>query len=131
MTIPHTVIDTLRQTFIRLNYTIDGLHDLLGDVAFSALFRHEPVPVWLATDHSRDNDTHDLAQLVRLLLLGDSMSAQDIGALFRIQDDDTLASFLNCALFTSSDGMNYQVALDVRPIDTGFGVQWVLSLIHI
>ena len=127
MTIPHTVIDTLRQTFIRLNYTIDGLHDLLGDVAFSALFRHEPVPVWLATDHSRDNDTHDLAQLVRLLLLGDSMSTQDIGALFRIQDDDTLASFLNCALFTSSDGMNYQVALDVRPIDTGFGVQWVFS----
>ena len=75
MTISVPVLETLRSTFLRLNYTIDGVHELLGDDAFQALFRHEPVPAWLATTTPQERETSPLAPLVRLLLLGEPQSA--------------------------------------------------------
>lgn len=126
MTIASPILETLRSSFHRMNYTIDGLHELLGDDAFQALFRHEPVPVWLATATPREGKTAPLASLVRLLLLGEPQSAEEISALFCLAGHD-LADFLDSGLFQMEDSGLYRVALDVRPVDTGFGNHWVFS----
>lgn len=126
MTITVPVLETLRSTFHRLNYTIDGLHELLGDDAFQALFRHEPVPVWLATTPPNETTNPSLASLVRLLLLGEPQCAEDISALFCVEENK-LADLLDSDLFHTVDSGLYRVALDVRPVDTGFGNHWVFS----
>lgn len=126
MTISVPVLETLRSTFLRLNYTIDGVHELLGDDAFQALFRHEPVPAWLATTTPQERETSPLAPLVRLLLLGEPQSAEEISALFDVAEHD-LADLLDSELFQMENNGLYRVALDARPVNTGFGNQWVFS----
>ncbi|WQD12321.1 MAG: hypothetical protein U1U88_000193 [Lawsonella clevelandensis] len=96
------------------------MHELLGDDAFQALFRHEPVPAWLATTTPQERETSPLVPLVRLLLLGEPQSAEEISALFDVAGHD-LADLLDSEIFQMEDNGLYRVALDVRPANTGFG----------
>ena len=64
---------TLRSAFERVGYDADGVLRLLGDSAHAALSRGEPEPARRAT-----RDGGALGGLVRLFLLGDTLSEREV-----------------------------------------------------
>lgn len=125
VTITKEALYALNKQFHRLNYTIDGLKDLLGDVAFTALYRHEPVPVWQATDPALH--THNqLADLVRFLLLGEEKTACEVEQLLNMPNR-LIQDLKQWGFLVQTTDNKIRVGLDVRPIDTGFGTRWVFS----
>jgi len=123
--IPKTALEALNKRFTELNYTIDGLQELLGDVAFTALYRHEPVPVWRATNPDV-HPPYGLADLVRFLLLGEKRTETDVIQIFDLTKAQ-LDELLQWGFFIYCEAATLRVGFDVRPIDTGFGTQWVFS----
>lgn len=71
-------MDRLRSDLTRANYTVDGVHDLLGDIANEALHREQAVPALRELD---GNDT-PLATLVRLFILGQPVAIEVCGRAF-------------------------------------------------
>lgn len=59
----------LRDRFLEVGYTVEGVHALLGPIAHSALHRNETTPGLRVTDR----DTSPLATMVRLWLLQASL----------------------------------------------------------
>ncbi|MFC0864377.1 methyltransferase [Sphaerimonospora cavernae] len=91
MDAPSDLVLRLRDRFLEIGYTIDGVRDRLGDMAATALAREETVPALRAT---REGDP--LAVLIRLWWLGVPVSAAapdlplrdliDAGLLVRVGD---------------------------------------------
>lgn len=123
--IPKEALQALNNQFHHLDYTIDGLKTLLGDSAFAALYRHEPAPVWRATRPHTNSDSQ-LAELVRFLLLGEPKTASEIKTLLNISEP-LFRDLQKWGLFTPSTSGQLHIALDVRPVDTGFGTRWIFS----
>lgn len=108
----------LREAFEARGYDADTLLSGLGDEAHAALGRGEPVPVRRAARHAGE-----LGALIRLLLVGDALPrAEAAAALDPVGVDEAVAAGL---LEADRDGV--RAALDVRPMDLGFGTRWMLS----
>jgi methylase of polypeptide subunit release factors len=108
----------LRTAFLRTDYTADGVLELLGADAHSALGRGEPVPVRRACD-----DGGELGVLIRLLLLGDTCATRDVAAALKpVAVDDAIAAGM-----LDPDGDGVRAAIDVRPVDFGSGSRWLFS----
>jgi methylase of polypeptide subunit release factors len=114
----HTLAAGLRTAFSRAGYTTDGVLDLLGEQAHSALGRGEPVPVRRACA-----DGGELGTLIRLFLLGDTCARSHVAAaLAPIDIDRALAVGV-----LENDGPGVCAAIDVRPVDFGAGNRWLFS----
>jgi methylase of polypeptide subunit release factors len=110
------IAPALRAAFERLDYTADGLLQMLGADAHAALGRGEPVAVRRAC-------TGELGTLVRLLLVGDVIANHEAAAVLApLELDDAVAAGL---LEATPDGV--RSAIDVRPFDIGSGTRWVFA----
>ncbi|MGN5239914.1 MULTISPECIES: DUF7782 domain-containing protein [unclassified Rhodococcus (in: high G+C Gram-positive bacteria)] len=113
-----SICPSLRTALIRCRYDIDSVRELLGAEAHAALGRSEPVAARRAS-----RDAGDLGVLVRLLLLQDTCSADQVAAaLAPLNLDDAIAAGL-----LERDANGVRSALDLRPLDAGGGNLWVLS----
>lgn len=112
------IAPALRDAFTAHRYDPDGLLALLGEPAYAALGRGEPVPVRRAC-----RDGGELGVLARLFLLHDTLSARaTAAALGPLPVADAVAAGL-----LAEDGDGLRAALDVRPLDAGFGTRWVFA----
>jgi methylase of polypeptide subunit release factors len=109
----------LREAFHSTGYHADGVLELLGAQAHTALGRGEPEPARRAT-----RDAGELGTLVRLLLLGDPEPASAVAAAIPgVRTEDLLAAGL-----LEPDGDRLRAALDVRPYgDDDGGAWWVFA----
>lgn len=108
----------LRACFLRVGYDAGRTLALIGADAHAALGRGEAVPARRA---SRSGG--ELGTLVRLFLLGDTTTADEVAAaLAPVTLVDALAAGL-----LEAHGQGVRTALDVRPLDTGTGTRWLLS----
>ncbi|UGT42534.1 class I SAM-dependent methyltransferase [Nocardia yamanashiensis] len=108
----------LRAALLRVGYDADTLLEALGEEAHAALGRGEPVPVRRAAAA-----LGELGTLVRLLLLGDTLPENEVAqALSPVGIDAAIAAEL---LERHRGGV--RAALDLRPLDLGYGTRWVLS----
>ncbi|MFC4944384.1 DUF7059 domain-containing protein [Pseudonocardia sp. GCM10023141] len=115
--------DALRTALQRVGYTTDGVRELLGPGAHSALARDEVVPALRAAA-----GPDDLAVLVRLLLLG---TTEPDAAVTAVLAPLTPAAAAEAGLLRR-DGDGWRAALDLRPYgDDSDGTEkaewWVLS----
>lgn len=106
--------ELLREAFAAADYTTDGISDLLGPVAETALARRETVP----TRRAVRGDNSPLAALVRLFLLQDTVP--------EAQAPLPLDAATRLGLVASSGG-ELRARLDVRPHDDAFYVVSDLS----
>lgn len=120
--LPHlspTTADALRTALLRAGYTTDGVRDLLGPSAHTALGRGEVEPAHRAT-----RDGGELGVLVRLLLLGSVESDSSVAAALAPL---TPVDAATAGLLTARDG-GWAAALDLRPYSEDDGPDWwVLS----
>lgn len=108
----------LRSAFLRIDYTADGILNLLGTDAHDALGRGEPVPVRRACA-----DGGELGVLIRLLLLGDTCPEGDVAAALKpVPVDEAVRVGM-----LDHDDHGVRAAIDVRPIDFGTGSRWLFS----
>lgn len=110
--------DALRTALLRAGYTTDGVRDLLGPHAHSALSRGEPEPAARAT-----RDAGELGVLVRLLLLGATEPDAAVAAALAPWTPAAAAA----AGLLRRDGDGWAAALDLRPHGDEAGDWWVLS----
>lgn len=103
-------IARLREALVRADYTADGVLDLIGPVAQTALYRNETVPARRATGGGSRLET-----LVRLFLL--QMAVPEQAAAAALPLEVALAGGL-----VTRDGGQVRAVLDVRPYDEGFYV---------
>lgn len=75
---PRAVLD-LHRDLTEINFTVDGVTDLLGDRAMDAWLREQPVPARMALHHV-GADQPRLATVIALFLLGDPVPAVAIDA---------------------------------------------------
>jgi methylase of polypeptide subunit release factors len=114
----------LRSAFQRTGYHVDGVPELLGEVAHAALGRDEPVPARLA---SRAGGP--LGSLVRLFLLHDPVPEAELAEALAPVDlsDAVAAGLLRATDSTGGTGAGLVAALDVRPHGDDAGAWWVVS----
>ncbi len=120
--VPSELALRLRDRFLEIGYTIDGVRDRLGDMAATALAREEIVPALRAT---REGDP--LAVFIRLWWLGVPVSAAapdlplhdliDAGLLARV--GDTVQATVNLRPWPVSSGSAGPYGSD--------GAAWVVS----
>lgn len=102
-------VERIREAFAAADYTTDGVSDLLGSVAETALARRETVPARRAVR----GDGSELAALVRLFLLQDTMAERETPLPL---DAAARLGLLECA------GGEVRARLDARPHDDAFYV---------
>lgn len=108
----------LREAFQAAGYQPDGVVDLIGAPAHSALGRGEPEPARRA---SRDGG--ELGTLIRLFLLGDAEPESSVRKAF---GSAGVTEALSNGLLTT-DGDELRAGLDVRPYGDDQGSWWVMS----
>jgi methylase of polypeptide subunit release factors len=104
----------LADAFREVNYTLDGVADLLGPSAYAALGRDQLIPALLATERtleSEDAGIRGLTVLVRLWLLAVPQSVADVDAALPGTGAEGLAGL---GLVTLAAG-KVAAAVDVRP----------------
>jgi methylase of polypeptide subunit release factors len=97
-----------------VNYTLDGVADLLGPSAYAALGRDQIIPALLATERTSGSDQaglRGLTVLVRLWLLAVPQAVADVDAALPGPGANGLAEL---GLVTIADGV-VTAAVDVRP----------------
>jgi methylase of polypeptide subunit release factors len=97
-----------------VNYTLDGVADLLGPSAYAALGRDQIIPALLATERTSGSDQaglRGLTVLVRLWLLAVPQAVEDVDAALPGPGANGLAEL---GLVTIADGF-VTAAVDVRP----------------
>lgn len=92
-----------------INYTVDGVAELLGDDASQALARDQTVPAALALRHNNE----PLAVAVKLWLLAQSPSREELAAALPSLDLETLFSL--GLLEADPDPVKARAAVDLRP----------------
>lgn len=112
------MVRPLRAAFLRTGYDADAVLALLGPEAHAALGRGEVAPV-----RSASWAGGDLGTLVRLFLLGDTCTVEQVGAALAPL---SVAEAVDAGLLAPHDS-GVRAAVDVRPLDTGAGNRWVVS----
>ncbi|WP_323959285.1 DUF7059 domain-containing protein [Arthrobacter sp. JZ12] len=131
------LLDRLAADLRDINYTVDGVADLVGPDAYAALERDQPVPALLAAraavdgaggDHAAGGSqaTRRLAAVVLVFLLGEALPPDVLAAAL---PQTTVAGLQTLNLLEEyDDGASLRAAVDLRPYssDTG-GEVWVAS----
>lgn len=108
------LLAALADAFKSVNYTLDGVADLLGPSAYAALGRDQIIPALLATERTSGSDQaglRGLTVLVRLWLLAVPQAVEDVDAALPGPGANGLAEL---GLVTIADGF-VTAAVDVRP----------------
>ena len=108
------LLAALADAFKSVNYTLDGVADLLGPSAYAALGRDQIIPALLATERTSGSDQaglRGLTVLVRLWLLAVPQAVEDVDAALPGPGANGLAEL---GLVTIADGV-VTAAVDVRP----------------
>ncbi len=108
------LLAALADAFKSVNYTLDGVADLLGPSAYAALGRDQIIPALLATERTSGSDQaglRGLTVLVRLWLLAVPQAVADVDAALPGPGANGLAEL---GLVTIADGF-VTAAVDVRP----------------
>lgn len=110
----------LATAFREHDYTVDGLEQALGPEAVSALARSDA-----ATVRRRARDAGAVGALVRLFVLGDPLPRSEVAAVMPgvPARDGVEAGLWNVV----DDGASLRAAIDLRPVDTGYGTRWVFA----
>lgn len=113
----------LRAAFLRHDYSVDGLSQAIGSSGVSALERSDAAAIARLSA-----DAGPRGELLRMFVLGEARSRVDIEDLIPDLDVDIA---LRAGLFQvadDADDADFLVpVVDIRPVDTGHGVQWVFS----
>lgn len=110
-------IEQLRIALSEAGFSYDGVADLLGPLAHSALGRNETTPAWLATA-----DGSALATLTRLFLLQRPVERPEVERAL-----PGLVEAMRAAGFLEASGGEVRAALDIRPYGTEDADWWVVS----
>lgn len=107
-----------------LDYTVDGVAELMGAAANDALDRGQPVPALLRTRELLDGGSHPLAAVVHLWLLGQTVDAEQLAAAW---PRTGVAGAAELGLVEEYDG-GWRAAVDLRPYsaDDDAGL-WIAS----
>jgi methylase of polypeptide subunit release factors len=105
----------LRDSLLEAGYTVDGVLEVLGPLAYSALSRSESVPALRATTGGSPVET-----LIRLFLLQQVMDRKAVAAAL------PLADALGIELIEAVDGDRVRAAVDIRPYGDDDGHDWYL-----
>ncbi|BCW85490.1 transferase [Arthrobacter sp. NicSoilE8] len=108
------LLAALADAFKSVNYTLDGVADLLGSSAYAALGRDQIIPALLATERTSGSDQaglRGLTVLVRLWLLAVPQAVADVDAALPGPGANGLAEL---GLVSIADGV-VTAAVDVRP----------------
>ncbi|GAB3255692.1 DUF7059 domain-containing protein [Arthrobacter pigmenti] len=117
-------IAALERDLRDLGYTVDGVEALLGQQANEALHRDQLVPAILMTRQLSDDGNHPLAAVVRLWLLGETVSGGELDHALPRSGSAGLAAL---GLVEEYDG-GWRAAVDLRPQGTDTGPDlWVAS----
>ncbi len=127
------LLDRLAADLRSVNYSVDGVAELIGEEAYAALTRDQVVPALLAartaqeaTGVTDEDGRRALAVVILVFLLGQSVSVEELDAAFR----STGAAGLEAVGLTEYDvdGASVRAALDLRPYSSDAGGDlWVAS----
>ena len=107
-------MEKLREALIKADYTVDGVLEVLGPLAYAALARSESVPALRATGGGTPVET-----LIRLFLLQQAVGRKAVEAAL------PLADCLSADMVTV-DGDQVRAAIDIRPYGDDDGHDWYL-----
>ncbi|MFQ4150125.1 methyltransferase [Arthrobacter sp. LAPM80] len=103
------LLATLAHDLMAINYTVDGVAELLGDDANQALGRDQTVPATLELR----NNAEPLAVVVRLWLLAQNVSPEELGKALPGVGVDALAAL--GLVESAHDQAMIRAAVDLRP----------------
>nr|WP_246314963.1 methyltransferase [Kineococcus aurantiacus] len=115
----------MREDLRAANYTVDGVGELVGDVASAALDREQPLPALRATAGSRE----PAAVLLRCATLGRTVTRAELDAALPRTGTDGAAALGLVAAAGSAPGDEVRPLVDLRPyaVDDASGTaQWWL-----
>lgn len=113
---PRAVLD-LHRDLTEINFTVDGVTDLLGDRAMDAWLREQPVPARMALDHV-GADQPRLATVIALFLLGDPVPAAAVDTALPTLGTSGLARLGLLEDGNDSADAPVRAAVDLRPYST-------------
>ncbi|WP_035780332.1 DUF7059 domain-containing protein [Arthrobacter sp. H14] len=118
------LLEGLAADLEELDYTVDGVAELMGAAANDALDRGQPVPALLRTRELLDDGTNPLAAVVHLWLLGQTVDAEQLTAAW---PRTGVAGAAELGLVEEYDG-GWRAAVDLRPYsaDDDAGL-WIAS----
>lgn len=110
----------LRRAFLRHDYSVDGLASALGNAGVAALDRSDA-----ASTSRLAADAGPRGELLRLFVLGEPFPRTRIAELLPELDLDIAT---RSGLLDDVAGTDFLASgVDLRPVDTGSGAQWVFS----
>ena len=114
----------LAKDLTALDYTVDGVQQLLGAEAYEALDRDQLIPAQLVTDRElAAAGPKPLAAVVRLWLLGGTLDRDQLASAFpAVAPEGLLALGL-----INNDGGRFRPAVDLRPYAFDETQLWVAS----
>ena len=115
-----SVAPVLRDAFLQLDYTVDGLASALGDAGVAALDRSDA-----ASAARLAVDAGPRGELLRLFVLGEPLPRTRIAEL--LPDLDLNVAVRSGLLDDVAGTDSLTSGVDLRPVDTGSGAQWVFS----
>ena len=114
------VAPALRHAFLEHDYTVDGLATALGDAGVAALDRSDA-----ASTARLASGAGPRGELLRLFVLGEPLARTRIAELLPELDLDIA---VRSGLLDDVAGTDSLASgVDLRPVDTGSGAQWVFS----
>src|SRR4051795_10264115 len=108
-------MEKLREALIKADYTVDGVLEVLGPLAYAALARSESVPALRATTGGTPVET-----LIRLFLLQQVVDITVAAAALPLED--CIAN----NLVEPAGGGQVRAAIDIRPYGDDDGHDWYL-----
>ncbi|EMY34528.1 methyltransferase small [Arthrobacter crystallopoietes BAB-32] len=107
-----------------LDYTVDGVEQLLGSAAYEAFSRDQLVPAKMATEEELAAAApNPLAAVVRLWLLGEAVDKEQLAAALPA----TGVAGLETLGLAADDGGRHRASVDLRPYAFGQTEIWVAS----
>ncbi|MGC5628235.1 DUF7059 domain-containing protein [Georgenia sp. Z1344] len=127
---PELPEDVLAAAWRRVGFTPDGVAHLLGPLAESLLASGNRAPALRALERAAEEGAspagdRELAAWVRLLVLGESVRAEDLSS--DGTDDPSLVVVLVALGIAESDGESVTPLVTVRPVDLGERTGWAVS----
>ncbi|MEY9887567.1 hypothetical protein ABIA35_004111 [Catenulispora sp. MAP12-49] len=107
-------MEKLREALMKADYTVDGVLEVLGPLAYAALARSESVPALRATGGGSPVET-----LIRLFLLQQPVARKAVEAALPVED--SVAAGL-----VTVEGELVRAAMDIRPYGDDDGHDWYL-----
>ena len=110
----------LAEAFRQHDYTVEGLERALGSEAVSSLGRSDAAVV-----RRRALGAGAVGSLVRLFVLGDPLPRSEVAA---VLPGVPARAGVDAGLWRAEDdGASLRAAIDLRPVDTGYGTRWVFA----